>query len=370
MCRSQLVMTGTANSLRRDQIVAVRKRPDGHPEIGSLADEWDALADRLSAPPFLRPGWIHAWWDAFGSGELEVLSVRRNGVPAGILPLSVRGAVLEAPANWHTPSFGPLAVDADAAAELIDLALQQRKRRVSLGFLDVGDPTTAQVRSAFADARQRVYTEPRLRSPFLDLDGDWDAYLASRPRSLRKEIGRCERRLRELGDLEMTLTSDSTNLDRDLDEAFAVEGSGWKRQRGTAIDSHPSTRDFYRRVATWAADRGFLRLFTLRLAGVAVACDICLEDGGVRYMLKGGYDERFARFAPGLVLLRMGLEDAFANGLSRIELGGADDSYKLRWTSAVRERLTLHAFPPTVPGFAGWIATARLKPAAKRLLRR
>ena len=41
-----------------------------------IFDEWDALADRVAATPFMRPGWIAAWWRAFGSGKLEVLTAR------------------------------------------------------------------------------------------------------------------------------------------------------------------------------------------------------------------------------------------------------------------------------------------------------
>ncbi len=47
--------------------------PQGEPQIlasGSLedlAEEWDDLALRTGAPPFARPGWMRAWWSAFGA---------------------------------------------------------------------------------------------------------------------------------------------------------------------------------------------------------------------------------------------------------------------------------------------------------------
>jgi CelD/BcsL family acetyltransferase involved in cellulose biosynthesis len=31
-------------------------------EIERCREAWDALADRAGAAPFLRPGWIAAWW--------------------------------------------------------------------------------------------------------------------------------------------------------------------------------------------------------------------------------------------------------------------------------------------------------------------
>src|SRR5690242_3076595 len=31
----------------------------------ALVREWDALASRTAAPPYVQPGWIEAWWQAF-----------------------------------------------------------------------------------------------------------------------------------------------------------------------------------------------------------------------------------------------------------------------------------------------------------------
>ena len=40
-----------------------------------LAEEWDGLADRVGAAPWTRPGWVAAWWRAFGSGRLQIVEV-------------------------------------------------------------------------------------------------------------------------------------------------------------------------------------------------------------------------------------------------------------------------------------------------------
>jgi CelD/BcsL family acetyltransferase involved in cellulose biosynthesis len=121
-------------------------------------------------------------------------------------------------------------------------------------------------------------------------------------------------------------------------------------------------------VAAWAAERGMLRLFFLRLDGRAVAVDYTIDDQGVRYMLKGGFDENYARQSPGTLLLEAGLKEAFEAGIQRVELGGGDDPYKLRWTQAVRERPLAQAFAPSTMGLVDWAAFAIGRPLAKRAL--
>src|SRR5215207_6405679 len=111
------------------------------PIAGVEAEEWDALADRVEASPFLRPGWITAWWRAFGSGALEVITVRRSGRLSGVLPLARSGGALRAPANAETPEFGFLSEDETSARALAEqLLLQRPVRGIDLCPVDPQDP--------------------------------------------------------------------------------------------------------------------------------------------------------------------------------------------------------------------------------------
>src|SRR5690606_5974620 len=54
-----------------------RQRPR---DLATLLAEWDDLVDRSPDPsPWQRPGWVLAWWRAFGRGSLRVWALRRNG---------------------------------------------------------------------------------------------------------------------------------------------------------------------------------------------------------------------------------------------------------------------------------------------------
>jgi hypothetical protein len=43
-----------------------------------FAAEWDDLADRTGAPPWLRRGWLESFWRAFGGTPRPVVH-RRQG---------------------------------------------------------------------------------------------------------------------------------------------------------------------------------------------------------------------------------------------------------------------------------------------------
>lgn len=158
------------------------------------------------------------------------------------------------------------------------------------------------------------------------------------------------------------------DLDRLLAEGFAVEASGWKGERGSAIAAQPATARFYRSIAGWAAARGWLRLGFLRAGGRAIAFDFALEDGRVHALLKTGFRPELRHLAPGMLLRREMIARAFAAGLERYDFLGADEPWKLDWTSSVRERSRVQVFAPSVVGHLGWGAYAHGRPLAKRLV--
>jgi CelD/BcsL family acetyltransferase involved in cellulose biosynthesis len=163
------------------------------------------------------------------------------------------------------------------------------------------------------------------------------------------------RRLQELGEITLDVCDGSERLEDLLTEGFRIEASGWKGSSRSAIASHAQTETFYRSVARWAEARGWLRLAFLRLDGIPLAFHYCLEQAGTHYFIKGGHDSGYSKFSPGKVLTHSMLSRAFSLGLSSYEFLGADDPWKLRWTSSSRNRLIFHAFRPAPDGLAEWI---------------
>jgi CelD/BcsL family acetyltransferase involved in cellulose biosynthesis len=319
-------------------------------EIERLAGEWDDLATRTGASPFLRPGWITAWWDAFGSGSPVLFTAWRNGRLSGLLPMERRGGVLASASNWHTPDYGCLAEDDESRAAIFEWVIRERRRRVDLAFL----PADGADSEAFAEAASGCILERRvlLRSPFVQIAGDWDAYWSGLSKNLRGTIKRCRNRLSDIGETSVRVHQDGADLESLLTTAFELEASGWKGDEGTAISDRPETARFYRRVAAWAAERGMLRLAVLSAGERIVAFNYAISDNGCEHLLKLGHDAQLNRVGPGTVLTAEVLQAAFERGLDRYDFGGGDDAYKLRWTPEVRCSSRMQAFAPTAAGNA------------------
>jgi len=336
-----------------------------HSAVEPIAAEWDLLADRCGAVPFLRPGWIGAWWRAFGTGTLEVVAMRRDGHLVALVPLFRRSGSLHSTTNFHSHFFGLLAEDAEAARALASTVVDSGVRCVAVGFLDSRSPDLAALAAAGESARRRILLRTLARAPYLEIEGTWEAYEHGLSRNLRSDLRRCWRRLAEAGRVSFEVADGSTQLAELLSEAFRLEAAGWKTARGTAILSRPETEGFYREVARWAAERGCLRLAFLRVEGRPIAFHYAFEDGRTYYPLKGGYDPRYREFSPGKLIIHSTLSWAFSTGFARYEFLGGEAQYKRIWASGSREIVLFQAYAASTAGFADWALQAYGRPLAK-----
>jgi CelD/BcsL family acetyltransferase involved in cellulose biosynthesis len=321
--------------------------------IEPIAPEWEELAVRVQAAPFLRPGWFQAWWNAFGGGRLEIGTVRREGRLVGVAPLQRRWGTLLAVANVHSPAYAFLAEDAIAGQALVDHLYAPSPLHTSLSYLDRDADGTRELDRASRASGRRVLEVSIQRSPYVAVHGRWDDFERSLQTKFVRDLRRRRRQLEALGTVEIQVEDGSERLDDLLAEGFRLEPSGWKAKRGTAIVSGPETLRFYREVAAWAAAQGLLRLALLHLDGRPLAFQYALEDGVRWYFLKGGIDPGAGRFAPGKLLVHEMLRRAFDAGLSSFEFLGADEAWKGDWQPRHRVLVLQHSFLPSPVG-RGW----------------
>jgi CelD/BcsL family acetyltransferase involved in cellulose biosynthesis len=270
------------------------------------AGEWDGLMARLVEPsPFYAPDFLAA-----SSRHLEraaVLAVTSRdaaGRLVGLLPFrpSRRSETGPLPAyilyaNPYTPLTIPLIDRADpvaiAASLLAGLAQQARLPRLLILPASVGDGPAQAALLAAAAALARSTTVLRSHQRAVLQAGD--TISADRLKTGDKLL----KRAGKSGALSIStaLTPDAENAL--LDAFLRIEASGWKGAAGTALASRSETLAFARA----AFHSGAPILFdTLALNGAIVAMNLNLVCGDAAYAVKSGYDERFGKLSPGVLL--------------------------------------------------------------------
>ncbi len=205
------------------------------------------------------------------------------------------------------------------------------------------------------------------QSPYVSIEGGWDAYREGLGRKLASELRRRRRRLEEEGRFSFEVVDGREQLPVLLDEGFAVEAAGWKGEQDKAISSRSETLTFYRNVAEWAAERlAQARLPSPRRTTLCVRLlhrsrwdPLPLEDG-----LRPGIRQVRSRDDPAV-------RDAGAGVLDRppqLRVSRSGRAVEAPVNRTTRRRTLFQAFAPTPRGRIESAAFAWGRPAAKRLL--
>ncbi len=180
--------------------------------------------------------------------------------------------------------------------------------------------------AAIAELARHEYTGTTVECPVADLSDGYDRYLASRPRSLRRESGRTRRNLEhDHGPVSFEWRSTSR---AEFDNLIRWKSGKYTGTRELFRD--PSAHRIVERLAfAEGADCSGV-LSVLGAGGRTVAVDLKLQGpSGVSGWL-GGYDPAFARYAPGTLVLLAVAEHVAAHGLGRLDLGYGQHLYKFR----------------------------------------
>jgi CelD/BcsL family acetyltransferase involved in cellulose biosynthesis len=176
--------------------------------------------------------------------------------------------------------------------------------------------------------RAWVHRDRTTAAPVIHLRGrTYDEWFGSRPRGFREEARRRRRRLEERG-AAFRMASGEGDRERGLRAFARLHYARWRERGGTkALD--PKVESLLLDAAS-ALDPTRFRLWTIEAGDDVVSAHIFLAAGGeVSYWL-GGFDERWAAFAPANLTIMEALRHAFESGDARMDLGGGDQDYKRR----------------------------------------
>lgn len=313
--RAQLELLSSERPLRRLAVYAASGGFD-------LVEELDHLCARAIEPNiFFNPRFLAPAMPRLEDREVRLAVVRDGDEVKNRLRLLVPFSV-EKPATplgvpvlraWSSP-FGPLGtplVDRDDPAGVVEDFLSMLARphlRLPRVFVvpdvHLDGPFASTLRAVADSGNLPLALTNREERPFLDSHEDGEAYLK---RALRahhfREFRRMKRRLAEHGRLEYTVARRPEEIRHGIETFLTLEAAGWKGRERTAMAIDRFRAAFAREAIDRMAERDLCRIHTLALDGRVVACLIVFIESGVAYTWKTAYDEAWAAYSPGTLLM-------------------------------------------------------------------
>jgi CelD/BcsL family acetyltransferase involved in cellulose biosynthesis len=267
---------------------------------GYYLPDWE-LAVNASAPGRTGASALCAWSDALGASAL-----------IGLVPIISlwRACRIPLPALVSAHPYGTLCTPlldrdrpADAAAGLIESARRTGSHALVLREVALDGPVMQAVADVLRCDGLRPHVLQSHQRAGLDATGDADALLRDAMGAKKlKELRRQRHRLSDHGAVAFEVARSRDEVAAALEVFLALEASGWKGQRGTALLQDAGDAAFIRRATVALAETGQCEVIILRAGKTPVAAGIVLRHQDRAFFFKIGVDERFAKFSPGVQL--------------------------------------------------------------------
>ena len=301
-----------------------------------LVEEWRTLAERAIEPNgYYLPAWelavnasahgrtgvsaLSAWRDA-SPNELAPIELAPSEDPTseparliGLLPVVSlwRACKIPLPALASASPYGTLCtplLDRDVAEEAAK-GLMREARKAGAHALIVRDVSLngaamkALTLALRQDGLQPIILHSHLRA-CLDARREADDVLRDALSAKKlKELRRQRNRLaEEHGAVRFAAARTVDEVARAVEVFLALEASGWKGERGTALRQSEGDLSFIRSATRGLAETGQCEIVTLHAGQTPVAAAVVLRHQDRAFYFKLGIDERFAKFSPGVQL--------------------------------------------------------------------
>lgn len=274
-----------------------------------LAPAMPRLEDREVRLAVIRDG------DEFRS-RLRLLapfSVERPAIPLAV-------PIMRIWANPFAPLGTPLIDRDDPIGVLEDFFAMLSRPHLKLPQvmmlpeMRLDGPVTAMLKTVSESQGLPLITTNEVERSFIDSTLDGDTYLRN---TLSKhhldEYARLRRRLSERGELAHGVARSPQDIRSAMEDFLALEAAGWKGRQRTAMTVDRFQAAFAREAVNGLAEQDLCRVHTLTLGGKPIASLIVFVEAGIAYTWKTAYDEDYAAFSPGVLLMlevtRQHLED-------------------------------------------------------------
>jgi CelD/BcsL family acetyltransferase involved in cellulose biosynthesis len=312
-----------------------------------LEPAWRALEiSPRTAGLFRGYTWQFEWWRALGGGRaLRILVDRGAGGIRGILPLylehhaGIRRLAFLGSAGGGSDYLDVVTPDASIRASLLERALAMEADLLELDDIELSSPLVGAATNQAHARHFRCRTESRYPCPYIPIEGAFRDY---RDRVARQDtLKRRQKWFAAQPGFRIACETAPEHVPAFLDRFFRLHAARWRIDGGSQAFADPRLIAFHRAVTSRLAYEGAVRMWTLWVAGEAVAVAYSFEEGRRSLYYQSGFLPAWASRSAGLVLFARYVEDAFERGCEEVDLLRGSEPYKAEWTQMTRSTVSI-----------------------------
>ena len=353
--------------------------------FAALKQDWNELLQSSDSDGFfLTWEWLDTWWKHLaGDRQLFIIAVRCGGILIALAPCCRSSASL---AHRRLLPMLEFLGSGFAGSDYLDVIVRQGHeaearrallscfagQRLSLRWTQLkrGHCMAAGVAADLARNGWSAAESLTNICPFIPLAGkSWDAYLATLGAEHRYNFHRKWKRLNRDYSVSFEQVRTQEQCRESIDLVIALHNLRWRDRGGSDAFHTPALVEFHREFSRIALERGWLRLYVLRLDGKPAACLYGFLYRRTFYFYQSGLDAAYDKYSTGLVTMGLAIKSAIEEGAEEYDLLHGNEAYKSHWSYDSRGLIRLEMYPPRA---LGWICqlSVEIERGARRMVRR
>jgi CelD/BcsL family acetyltransferase involved in cellulose biosynthesis len=328
--------------------------PNNFKEIETVKERWDEILDKLTSDsPFSTYEWLSTWWRHFGKKKrLLCLLFQKKGELIGIAPLFSKLEITKGcPVRTIYFLGSPVSDRADFilgkdGAEVLKRFfqfLQEEYRKWDMMVLEqLPEDSVSVGMLRYFSKKSGLYFESfeQTKCPYIPLTKELSQQMERRGKQAVKDVRRKYRRLQDVGKVGFSRSIVHKDINEVIKIAREVDLKSHKYPDKTLF-TNPQMSSFLKEVAQVFSEKKWFDFSVLSLNDIPIAYEIGFRYKNKLFSYTASYDERYARFSPGIGLMYRVIQDSIDLGLKEYDLLRGDQPYKWRWAKAFRRHLKI-----------------------------
>ncbi len=333
-------------------------------ELEPFAKDWNQLLAVTAGGNFFQSlNWLRVYWQHFREKQyLRVFIVRDSDAVIGIVPLCVRRiktkmgtcCILTYPFDDWGSFYGPISADPERILGPVLQRIQETQRDwdlIDLRCVDTdgfdGGATERALKATGLSSRKISWNQ----TYYVDLQQNWDEYLAARSGKARQTYLRSEKRIAKEGEIEFLRYRPRGEAFGESDPRWdlyetceALASSSWQGSSTTGTTlSHDDVNQYFRDAHESAARFGAVDMNLLYLSGRPAAFIYNYVYQGLIYSLRMGFNPGVSNKGLGRLLMGRMLRDSMERHDLIYDIGpGSADAKKYWYTSVENSYRYVH----------------------------
>jgi CelD/BcsL family acetyltransferase involved in cellulose biosynthesis len=318
--------------------------------------------EEFTSSPMQSHIWNLACAESFSDGDPVLITVQRQGRTVAFVPLfrphGEKRLVFLGQGLFEPTLFS---YADEESCQALARALLTLKDPIFLRDAASSSHMVEALYQACREDNRVCVTRPMPSHPWLQLDESWQRPEEHLNSGRRSDLRRARRNAEKIGPLSFqNIIPSADELEEVLTEVFRVESANWKGEAGSGLAYDPVIQGFYRRFSQLACEQGILRILLMKCGDQTAAVQLGVEYKNRFWLLKMGYDQNFARYSPGELLIIESLRLAAERGLEAYEFTGTPESWTHKWTDKTHASVSIRIYAAGLRGLIGVAAESAI----------